>query len=149
MQLLCNFHKHNIYRFLLFLRKSNYCVGVGREIVTNNPKQKQMTQKIDILMHNLVRIRNVTGIFEIVDFFPESVQLEPPSRPSLEIYQPWHCSESPCLLGLLSGDTSSPAPSKTSSPDIIHLTLCRVNLVWELLLFSPKKREYTLKRLMT
>ena len=30
-----------------------------------------MTHKIDILMHNLVRIRKLAGILETLDYFPE------------------------------------------------------------------------------
>ena len=48
-----------------------WAVGVGRDIFTNKPKQKQMTHKIDILMHNLVRIRKLAGILETLDYFPE------------------------------------------------------------------------------
>ena len=120
---------NTIFPFLLFWQESDYCVVVGREIfANNNSKQKQIIHKIDTLMHNLGRISNVTrmileiGIFHCHD-------------PVLRSYNLWQDSETPCpclLPGLVTGDLETPpsllplAPSQTSRPDMIHLTLCRL-----------------------
>ena len=129
-------------------------MGVGREIFTNIAKQKQIIHTIDILMHNLVWIRDVTtkdggDTQDSCDYSPESFKSEPATIvTSTTQFIDWQPQATKSLHVLSSPRTVDwrhlPVLSDIQpSPDIIHLTPCRVNLVPELL-FSHPSYTYTL-----
>ena len=141
MQWLCNI-ANTIFHFFLFLQESNYCVGVGRDIFTNNPKTKTNNSQNRYIDAQSCPDQKVGGDIRDIGDISRNIDSHYRHDPVLRSANLWQDSEtrvSSLDWRLETGDTSSASRHLRHPAQTWFISRCvgykGINIVWELLLF--------------